>query len=86
MALAPRRPVHTPRLACGLRVRVSRSAAALMAAAFAACIFAVATPFPAALAQVPGGGVPEPVQEAIRSAPEPGPEEVVIGAYINDIQ
>jgi hypothetical protein len=86
MALAPRRLVHKPRLACGSRARVSRCAAALTAAALAACIFAVATPFPAALAQVPGGGVPKPVQEAIRSAPEPGPEEVVTGAYINDIQ
>jgi hypothetical protein len=65
MALAPRRPVHKPRLACGIRGRVSRCAASLMAAALAACILAVATPLPAALAQVPGGGVPKTVQEAI---------------------
>lgn len=86
MALAPRRPVHKPRLACGILARVSRCAASLMAAALAACTFAAATPLPSALAQVPGGGVPKPVREAIRSAPEPGPKEVVTGAYINDIQ
>lgn len=37
-------------------------------------------------AQVPPGSAPKPVTQAIVSAPEPAPQEVIVGAYINDIQ
>ena len=39
-----------------------------------------------ALAQARDGDIPKPVRQAIQSAPTPGPEEVITGAYINDIQ
>lgn len=37
-------------------------------------------------AQEPPGGAPKPVIEAIEDAPTPEPQEVIVGAYINDIQ
>lgn len=40
----------------------------------------------AAVAQTPPGDIPKPVRQAIENAPAPGPEEVITGAYINDIQ
>lgn len=59
--------------------------AAAMWAVIAAAMFAVL--LPASLqAQVPAERVPNPVTEAIQNAPKPGPEEVIVGAYINDIQ
>lgn len=36
--------------------------------------------------QAPPPGTPEPVIEAIENAPTPTPQEVILGAYINDIQ
>ena len=57
-----------------------------IAAALLACIYLLATPLFMAAAQTPPDGIPKPVQQAIKSAPQPGTEEVITGAYINDIQ
>jgi hypothetical protein len=39
-----------------------------------------------ALAQAPTEIPPAPVTEAIGTAASPGPAEVIVGAYVNDIQ
>ena len=41
---------------------------------------------PIAYAQEPPADTPEPVTEAIEDAPTPEPQEVIVGAYVNDIQ
>lgn len=56
-------------------------------AAAAVIIVALASLLPClAHAQEPSAAPPQPVLEAIAKAPTPKPEEVIVGAYINDIQ
>ncbi len=88
MALAPRRAEQSHRLASLLHAlgRAAPRAAAVIAAPLVAFICAAAATLPMAMAQTPPASVPKPVQQAIKGAPAPGPEEVVVGAYINDIQ
>ena len=52
------------------------------AAFIAALIFVAVAPWPAPAQEAP----PRPVTEAIETAPAPSPNEVIVGAYINDIQ
>ena len=55
--------------------------------AVAAIVIAFAGLLPSlAHAQEPSANAPRPVIEAIKEAPTPKPEEVIVGAYINDIQ
>lgn len=73
-----RRAASTGRFA---RLLLAAAVCSILAAALLAGLF------PAALeAQVPAERVPNPVTEAIETAPKPAPEEVIVGAYINDIQ
>lgn len=65
--------------------RLLRLAFAALGLAFAALATA-ALGLPATYAQEPPAGTPAPVIEAIENAPTPEPEEVIVGAYINDIQ
>lgn len=69
----------------------SRSRAARLIVALAICGALAAAMLAGAFsnplkAQVPAERVPGPVTDAIENAPRPAPEEVIVGAYINDIQ
>jgi len=70
------------------RARFARLSSAV-AAILAALIAGVFLPAPICLpaqAQVPARDIPKAVRQAIENAAEPGPEQVIVGAYINDIQ
>ncbi|MEM7191583.1 MAG: hypothetical protein AAF405_01735 [Pseudomonadota bacterium] len=63
------------------QARIARALSLAITALFLATAFSLTSE-----AQEAPRDIPKPVEAAIANAPEPGPEEVIVGAYINDIQ